>query len=433
MKANEILPHSDVIKIMDDYYGVSSPIPEIPHAPKIKHQKKKKSKKNLSILIATFWDFPHTGGLSNYISNLRDGLQEEGHEVDVISPNQFPTSVVASLKKEVESALNRLFRKRYKTISKKILQHARLLFIYEHMLAKHKNIGSYDVYHAQDVFTANVLGRLIGKKKPVFYTPHGMFTSNRLRFNRIEKGSIEEVYYTHMEKKAIQYSNEIIILGDSFRKPLMALGARNEKMITIPTGIQFNVTAAKRDKSNSNKLTITIISRLGPRKGHSVFFKALSLIKDSLDNVEVLIVGDGEMRSQLENQVKESKLSNVTFLGKREDIPDLLGRTDIFVLPTLNDTLPVSIMEAMHSKVAILSTTSGSIPEMIIHGETGLLVEPGDVKALSNALKQFIQQPHEREKMAKAAYQYAKQHFSRERMIYDIENRYGKHVGGDIK
>ena len=177
MKANEILPHSDVIKIMDDYYGVSSPIPEIPHATKIKHQKKKKSKKKLSILIATFWDFPHTGGLSNYISNLRDGLQEEGHEVDVISPNQFPTSVVASLKKEVESALNRLFRKRYKTVSKKVLQHARLLFIYEHMLAKHKNIGSYDVYHAQDVFTANVLGRLIGKKKPVFYTPHGMFTT----------------------------------------------------------------------------------------------------------------------------------------------------------------------------------------------------------------------------------------------------------------
>ncbi|MYL35603.1 glycosyltransferase [Pontibacillus yanchengensis] len=432
MKANEILPHSDVINIMDDYYGVSSSIPELPQPKTIKHQKQKKAKKKLTILIATFWDFPHTGGLSNYISNLRDGLQEKGHKVDVISPNQFPTSVVASLKKEVESALNRFFRKRYKTVSKKILQHARLLFIYEHMLAQHKNIGTYDVYHAQDIFTANALGRLIGeKKKPIFYTPHGMFTSNRLRFNRIEKGSIEEVYYSHMEKKAIQYSDEIIILGDSFRKPLMELGARKEKMLTIPTGIEFNATLAKSDKSSSNKLTITIISRLGPRKGHSVFFKALSLIKGSIENVEVLIVGDGEMRSQLEKQVKESKLSNVTFLGKREDIPDLLARTDIFVLPTLNDTLPISIMEAMHSKVAIISTTSGSIPEMIKHSETGLLVAPGDVQALSNALKKFIQQSNERKKVAKAAYQYAKQNFSRERMVHDIEARYHDYVGGD--
>ncbi|WP_175986998.1 glycosyltransferase family 4 protein [Bacillus sp. Marseille-Q1617] len=433
-------PYPYVITALDKYYGVKAKPVTLKKTStgkdkgKVKDKdskrkkkdkkdksKKKKSKpgKKLSILIATFWDYPHTGGLSNYITTLKAGLKGLGHKVDVISPNQFSAVRVEALREAVVPQLKTLFQNRYGSYTSKIIQSCRLLYIYEQMLESVK-LEKYDILHAQDLFTANILGRLnedLGK--PLLFTPHGMFTFSRVKFNRIT--SEEEAYYLEIEKKAIDYATHMVILSDSFREPLSQLGARSSKMTTVNTGIDFSPVSRK---GKSGKVVISCVARLGPRKGHTDLFLALSKLKSLNQSVEVQIVGDGEMREALEAQVKELRLTNVTFLGKRDDVPAILSKTDIFVLPTVNDNLPISIIEAMHSGTAILTTDCGGITEIVHHNETGLIVQPGNVTQLATQLKQLIVNGALRSQLGENASRYAKTHLTREAMVQKIEHIY---------
>lgn len=425
---NEItFPYPYVIEKLDQYYGLKSRSAQknnLKEYSKKEGLSRKGSKKKFSILIATFWSFPHVGGLSNYIATLSKGLKKQGHKVDIISPNQFSTSKVKQFREIVTPNLKHFFTKRYGSYNDRILNHKRLIYVYEKMLET-VDLEKYDILHAQDLFTANILGRfneIYGK--PLFYTPHGMFTSNRLRFNIIKKGSVEEAYFTELESKAIEYASHIIVLSDSFREPLIKLGAKNRNITTVITGIDYPVNQRKEKENSSKKLVITCVARLGPRKGHNHLFEALARLKKYTENVEVLIVGDGQMRAALEKQKKELGLSIVKFLGSRDDVPVILSETDIFVLPTINDSLPISIIEAMHGGTAVISTNCGGIPELIKHNKTGIIVEPGSSEQLAHALKFLIINKEARYNMSKNAKIYAENHLTIDSMIRKIKHVY---------
>lgn len=425
---NEItFPYPYVIEKLDQYYGLKSRSAKknnLKEYSKKEGLSRKGSKKKFSILIATFWSFPHVGGLSNYIATLSKGLKNQGHKVDIISPNQFSISKVKQFREIVTPNLKHFFTKRYGSYNDRILNHKRLIYVYEKMLET-VDLEKYDILHAQDLFTANILGRfneIYGK--PLFYTPHGMFTSNRLKFNIIKKGSVEEAYFTELESKAIEYASHIIVLSDSFREPLIKLGAKNRNITTVITGIDYPVNQRKEKEASSKKLVITCVARLGPRKGHNHLFEALAHLKKYTANVEVLIVGDGQMRETLEKQKKALGLSMVKFLGSRDDVPVILSKTDIFVLPTINDSLPISIIEAMHSGTAVISTNCGGIPELIKHNKTGIIVEPGSSEELAHALKFLIINKEARYKMSKNAKIHAENHLTIDSMIRKIKNVY---------
>ncbi|WP_041088720.1 glycosyltransferase family 4 protein [Jeotgalibacillus soli] len=426
-----MFPYPYIIEALDKYYKVKTSKSKKQSADKDEKKKTAKNtkKKKLSVLIATFWDYPHTGGLSNYITSLSDGLKKQGHKVSIISPNQFSSTTVAALRKAVVPEIKDFFTERYGTCNSKILQSTRLLYIYEE-LVKNMNLEKYDIFIAQDLFTANILGRLNQSyNKPLIFTPHGMFTFSRLKFNRIDKGSVEEVYYKQMEAKAIEFASHLIILSDSFRAPLKELGAVNDKMTTITTGIEYKSKSSKKAMADKKKLVITIVARLRPRKGHHDLFNALSEIEHYTKNIDVLIVGDGEMRTALEEQANSLKLSMIKFLGTREDVPDILSTTDLFVLPTLNDNLPISIIEAMHSGTAVISTNCGGIPEIIKHMDTGMIIEPGHTAELANALKLLISDKELRETLGTNAKAFAQQHLTRDAMISKMEQKYFNLLG----
>lgn len=388
-------------------------------------------KKKLSILIATFWDYPHTGGLSNYITALSEGLRQQGHHVDIISPNQFSQSRVEDIREAVVPQLKNFFKTRYESYNSTIARNLKNMYIFEKMLLENIKLKKYDIFHAQDLFTANILGRIneyYGKR--LLFTPHGMFTFNRVRFGIFQKDSIEEAYYTVLERKAIEFANHLIILSDSFREPLMQLGAAQENMTTVLTGIDYPDKYRTKNTSEHKKLVITCVARLGPRKGHDVLLDALSQMGSKYtDNVKLLIVGDGEMRDKLEEKVDDLNLSMVEFLGQRDDVSDILSKTDIFVLPTLNDSLPISIIEAMHSGICVISTLSGGIPELVKHSKTGILVDAGDATKLARALRFAIENEQAREQLGKNARKFAKKYLTRDAMVANIEKIYKNYFG----
>ncbi|MDZ3952435.1 glycosyltransferase family 4 protein [Bacillus thuringiensis] len=431
MRKKSMFQYPYVIKAMDKYFGMHSPSSQNKKNPRKElyvnaKQKVTSKKKKLSILIATFWDYPHTGGLSNYITALSEGLRELGHKVDIISPNQFLTSEITKMRKEVVPELKAFFNERYGSYNSTIVKNYRNMYIYEMMLLKNTNLKKYDIFHAQDLFTANILGRINRfYRKSVLFTPHGMFTFNRVKFGIFKKDSLEEVYYKTLESKAIEFANQLIILSDSFRQPLMQLGAKQEKMTTVLTGIEYPEKYDAKNISAQKEIVITCVARLGPRKGHKILFDALSQMERKYtENIKVLIVGDGEMRDALEKQVVSLNLSMVEFLGERDDVPNILSKTDIFVLPTLNDSLPISIIEAMHSGVCVISTTSGGIPELIHHEKTGILVDVGDVNKLVHALQFVIENQQDREQLGENARNFANKYLTRKTMVAHIEKIY---------
>ncbi|MCH6264775.1 MULTISPECIES: glycosyltransferase family 4 protein [Neobacillus] len=409
-----------LIAQMDKYYGLTEQLEDngkrCQTPSSISSQKDK-----LRILMTTFWEYPFVGGLQNYIAALKSGLEDLGHQVDVLSPNQFPRDEVKKLRSEITENAKQFFINRYGSYNQKILRNYCDLSVFE-ALAKSVDLKEYDIIHSQDRFTALVMAKLNQKyNKPLLFTPHGFMTQRRLKFNLIEKGSLEEFYFSEIDRQAVINASHIVILCEVFRPLLQSLGAEDEKMTTVYTGIQFErVKAAKQRDS----IVITCVSRLRPRKGHKYLFEALALLKKKLGNVEVRIVGDGEMREELEKQVLDLQLKNVKFLGKRTDIPDLLSESDIFVLPTTSDTLPISVIEAMFAKQAILTTDCGGIPEIIRDEYSGLIAEPANSKQLAKKLLRLVKEQTLRKKLARQARNYAKKQLTVNYMALKIAGIY---------
>lgn len=415
------------VSVTDHYYGVP-PSYEETKTEKMKVKNKEQSSieaiqsKKLRILITTFWDYPAVGGLQNYISTLKIGLEKLGHIVDVIAPNQFPRDIMKEMENNFTNKTEQFYNNRYGCSSQVIVKQNVRLASYEMML-RNMNLEIYDIFHAQDRFTANVLGRINRYyQKPLLFTPHGFMTHRRLQFNLLEKGSVEEAYFLSMDQKATESSNHMIILCEAFRPLLKNMGVEDSKMTTIYTGLDFNLENTK--KTAKDKTIITCVSRLRPRKGHKYLFEALALLESALKNVEVWIVGDGEMKEQLEAQVNTLQLDNVFFLGARTDVPELLNQSDIFVLPTTSDTLPISIIEAMFAEKAIITTNCGGILEIIKDQHSGLIVEQKNALQLSEKLSLLLRDSSLRETLAQNAKAFANKHLTSLNMVKKTEEIY---------
>jgi glycosyltransferase involved in cell wall biosynthesis len=129
-----------------------------------------------------------------------------------------------------------------------------------------------------------------------------------------------------------------------------------------------------------------VIARLTEQKGHVYLFEALAATP-GLESLHLLVIGDGELRASLERDVVARGLqSRVHFLGARRDLGDLLGAMDLFVLPSLWEGLPLSLVLAMAADLPVVSTRVAGIPEVVVDGESGLLVPPADAASLGAAL-----------------------------------------------
>lgn len=139
---------------------------------------------------------------------------------------------------------------------------------------------------------------------------------------------------------------------------------------------------------------MTVMAILKTQKGHAVLLNALAKISARHPHLHVLIAGDGELRENLESQAREMSLEGqVHFLGTRKDIPDLLSASDSFVLPSLWEGMPMALIEAMASGLPVVATDVSGTREVMVHGETGLMVPPGDAEQLARAIDQILLDP----------------------------------------
>jgi glycosyltransferase involved in cell wall biosynthesis len=167
-------------------------------------------------------------------------------------------------------------------------------------------------------------------------------------------------------------------------------------------------------------------ARLDEQKGHDVLFRAAAEVPVA----RFVLAGEGPLRAQLEAEVAQLGLAErVLFLGRRDDIPQLLAACDVFVLPSLYEGSSLAVLEAMAARRAVVSSAIGGTTELIANGENGLLVPPGDAVALAAALRRVLAGPVLREEFALKARERAEADFSRETMGRRVEAIYEELLG----
>jgi glycosyltransferase involved in cell wall biosynthesis len=139
---------------------------------------------------------------------------------------------------------------------------------------------------------------------------------------------------------------------------------------------------------------VLFAGRLAPQKGVDDLIGALDLLQHVAPSIKTLIVGDGPLRQQLEDRASAYRLGSfVRFLGHRNDVPRLLEASDLLVLPSLYEGLPNVVLEAMQFRKPVVATAAPGTTELVVDGQTGLLVPLGKPPALAQAIRTVIQDP----------------------------------------
>jgi len=208
-------------------------------------------------------------------------------------------------------------------------------------------------------------------------------------------------------------TDKIIAVSESIRKDIMKYdGIDSSKILVIPNGIDIERFDPKGNFANireeflikKSDIVIGFIGRIVSVKGLEYLIDALLFLKEEFKNIKLLITGEGSLLDRLYEKAKENSVNNsVIFTGRRRDIPDILSCIDIFVMPSIAEGLPNSLLEAMAMGKPIVATEVGGIPELIRNGVNGILVLPRDPGALATAIKGLIVNSQSAAKMGQAA------------------------------
>lgn len=177
-----------------------------------------------------------------------------------------------------------------------------------------------------------------------------------------------------------------------------------------------------------------IVARIDGRKGHDTLLRALAGLKDHHSDaarVTLLVLGDGTQRAAMETLAQELGLDEswVRFLGFRKDVPDVLAASDIFLLPSLTEGLPLSVLEAMSHRLPVIATEVGGVPEVVVPGETGLLIPANAPQALTAAIATLVGDEGIRLAMGAAGYERVLSQFSFEQMVQRYDALYRRLLG----
>ena len=169
-----------------------------------------------------------------------------------------------------------------------------------------------------------------------------------------------------------------------------------------------------------------IIARLTEQKGHRDLLAALASTP-ALAPMHLVVVGDGELRGELGERARSLSLSDrVHFVGPRRDLGNLLSASDLFVMPSLWEGLPLSMILAMGAGLAVVATRVAGIPEVVRDGETGLLVSPADPPGLGGAMARLVGDPTLRARLGSAAKAFVLPRFGVDNYVASVSALYDR-------
>jgi glycosyltransferase involved in cell wall biosynthesis len=199
------------------------------------------------------------------------------------------------------------------------------------------------------------------------------------------------------------------------------VGPEPGRIFTICNGVDPKLFERRGDRQalcdelgvRADSRLILTVGRLTEQKGLRYLLDAAAPVVSLFPDSHFLLVGEGELFGTLTQQAARNGVPNqVHLMGVRRDVPDLLAAVDIFVLPSLWEGLSVALLEAMAAAKPIVATTVSGTLQAMIPDNTGLLVPPGDSRALANAIVQLLSDPLRAQRMGQSARQHVEKYFS---------------------
>lgn len=239
-------------------------------------------------------------------------------------------------------------------------------------------------------YKPSVFGFFIARRAgiPVISTCH-------LWFNP-KQGPLKMRVMIWMEKKLYRYFPKIIAVSDPIKDILAQAGLPAQKLDLVRNGVDIpDVQLNDQQKTElraqlglaPDDLVILNSGRLARQKAQWILVKAASILQQRGRKIQVLIVGEGALRPELEAQIAQDNVSNcVKLLGFRSDINELLAISDIFALPSLDEGMPMSLLEAAAAAKPIIATAVGDIAKLVRPGESGLIIPTENPQALADAI-----------------------------------------------
>jgi len=227
-----------------------------------------------------------------------------------------------------------------------------------------------------------------------------------------------------LQRQAYRCATTVVANCAAARGILLAEGLAPASIAVIPNGVDRPRHESAGVAAEQRTRVITV-ANLRPEKNHETLIAAADLLSADFPDVEFQIVGDGPRRSELEALVRSRRLDDrVSFLGHREDVGRLLSEASIFALPSRSEAFPNGAIEAMAAGLPVVASAVGGLLDLIEHGRTGLLIEPGNPTALADALRQLLTNQTAAARIGEHARAHVQQRYSFERMVKAFEDLY---------
>lgn len=274
-----------------------------------------------------------------------------------------------------------------------------------------------DIVHTHNstpwIYTAAAIS-LLNAKTHLIHTKHSNLDADKTQLQKAERFASKVTGYIIADSQSV--------IDFMVEKQNIA----QDKIRLIYNGIdvdKFNLAVPHRQ---DNIKRIGIVARLVPVKDHKNLLEGFTLLSRKLPDVELVIIGDGPLKDKLTAQVKQLRLeSRVKFLGSRRDIPELLQQLDVFVLCSIDEGMPISLLEAMAAGLPVVATSVGGNREIIIENETGLLIPPQNPEALAEAMLRILTNEPLASAMSKEAVRVVAERFSINKMVQGYTSLYG--------
>ena len=236
-------------------------------------------------------------------------------------------------------------------------------------------------------FYACLVGRVVGAR--VVATFHGMVSA----FRRSRRPALS---------LTLRAADRIVSVSPAIGRRCVAhAGPAGRRLVVIPNGVDVPPAPASRRDGGAPLTVICVANLYSPLKGHAVLLRAMALLGAGL---RLRLVGDGDLRSELERLTDRLHLRDrVSFLGRRDDVGELLAESDVFVLPSFSEGCPMALLEAMMAGLPVVASGVGGVREVVRDRVTGLLVPPGDPSALARVLETLAAEPALRDELGTAA------------------------------
>ncbi len=284
-----------------------------------------------------------------------------------------------------------------------------------------------DIVHAHDPHAVAVAS--LGLSFMTTGQCPGLIASRRVAFHL--KGNAFSRWKHHQVDCFVAASSAI-------REMLVGDGIDPDRVVTVYEGIDLHRVQAEPAANihaefwlPTHAPVVGAVGALTQEKGHKYLIEAAALVVRDVPDARFVVLGDGDLRPALERQVKELHLEkHVILAGFRADVLSFIRSFDVFVMSSLFEGLGTSLLDAMALAKPAVASDTGGIPEVVSHGETGLLVPPRDPQELAAAITTLLRNPEERERMGRAGLDRVKRLFSADRMVEKTLEVYRRYAGG---